>query len=252
MAESNSVMIQPNDLIDKFRQAIDEDWGYIYGQTHQMWTEALQKKYVDQYNSDPVKWKDHETSAKLGSKWIGHWVTDCSGLFAWAFKELGSSISHGSNSIWKKHCSAQGALSQGARTDGQELKPGTAVFTGTENDHGHIGLYVGGGEVIEAAGTREGVIISKVTKTKWTYWGELKGVQYEGGVEPVDVLPEPGTAIVTAAKVALRSGPNTKSTVLTRVDKGQTVKLDDKPEGWDYVEYNGQKGYMMSKYLQKG
>jgi hypothetical protein len=30
--------------------------------------------------------------------------------------------------------------------------------------------------VIEAKGTQSGVIISNVTEKKWTYWGELKGV----------------------------------------------------------------------------
>ena len=255
MAE-NTIMIQPERLIDLFREAVNDQWGYIYGETHRMWTEALQKKYVEQYNSDPVKWKDHETSAKLGSKWVGHWVTDCSGIFAWAFKELGGSIAHGSNSMWKKYSIAKGALSQGSRTDGQELKPGTAVFTGNESNHGYVGLYVGNGEVIEASGTKVGVICSSISLDKWTSWAELKGVQYDGDGEeegqPVPVTPEKGSAYVNATRVALRIGPSTSATVLQRVDKGQTVKIADKPEDWEYVEYNGRKGYMMKKFLVEG
>jgi cell wall-associated NlpC family hydrolase len=89
-----------------------------------------------------------------GAKWIGKWVTDCSGLFYWAFKELGGYMYHGSNTMWDKYCTAQGNLSSGARTDGQTLKPGTAVFTlKSGGNRSHVGLYIGNGKVIEASGT---------------------------------------------------------------------------------------------------
>jgi hypothetical protein len=42
-----------------------------------------------------------------------------------------------------------------------------------------VGLYVGDGTGIEAMGTINGVTTSKVTAGKWTYWGELTGVDYE-------------------------------------------------------------------------
>ena len=38
-----------------------------------------------------------------------------------------------------------------------ETMPGTALFTGSEGSHGHVGLYIGNGEVIEAQGTKAGV-----------------------------------------------------------------------------------------------
>ena len=38
----------------------------------------------------------------------------------------------------------------GKRTDGQPLKPGTAVFLTKGSDRHHVGLYVGDGKVIEA------------------------------------------------------------------------------------------------------
>ena len=149
-------MIKASDLISKFQYALDNDWGYIWGKSGQLWTQRDQNA------------ASREMTVKYGSKWIGHIVADCSGLFRWAYKQLGSDISHGSNLIYDGHCRSKGRLSGGRRTDGQELKPGTAVFTGTDGDHGHIGLYIGGGEVIEAAGTQQGVIKSKVTASKWT------------------------------------------------------------------------------------
>lgn len=242
-------MITPEALIEKFRYALINVWGYIYGMLHVMWTEARQKSYTAQYNSDPVKYASHKNSVEYGSKWYGHWVTDCSGLFAWAFSELGGKIAHGSNSIWRNYCSTKGTLANGIRNDGQVLKPGTAVFTGNASNKGHIGLYVGDGTVIEAQGTKAGVTTSKVTDSRWKYWGELKDVAYEGGDEPV---PEKGKAIVTGNRVALREGPSTSAKVLTRVETGKTVTIRDEPEGWEYVEYSGKTGYMMNEYLRKG
>lgn len=166
-------MFAASALIEKFQYALDNDFGYIYGTAGIIWTEARQKNAT------------REMTVKYGKKWIGHMVADCSGLFRWAYKQLGSDIAHGSNSIYKGYCSRKGLLNNGKRTDGYELLPGTAVFTGTEDDHGHIGLYIGDGYVIEAKGTQNGVIKSKVTEKKWTYWGELKAVEY-GEKKPVD------------------------------------------------------------------
>lgn len=229
-------MIKATDLIGKFQFALDNGWGYIWGKWGQVWTAR------DQANAS------RDMTVKYGSKWIGHNVADCSGLFRWAYDQLGEAISHGSNLIYTGHCRAKGKLSGGRRTDGQELLPGTAVFTGTDGDHGHIGLYIGGGEVIEAAGTQQGVIKSKVTASKWTYWGELKAVDYTKEDEPV----ADGYAKVTGKKVALRQEQSTRATVILRVNTGEMVKIEPEPEkAWEYVSYNGKKGWMMREFLQE-
>jgi hypothetical protein len=153
-------------LIDKFKYTLSNNWGYIYGTAGVKWTEEKQRAAT------------REQTQLYGKKWIGHYVADCSGLFSWAFKQLGGYMYHGSNTMYKSYCNSKGKLSGGKRTDGQYLKPGTALFTGTENDHGHVGLYIGDGKVIEAKGTQAGVIESKASEKKWTYWGEMKGVDY--------------------------------------------------------------------------
>ena len=184
-------MIRAEALVQKFQYARDNNWGYIWGTAGILWTEEKQKKIIRQmeveYGPD---WKDsskakadHYYQAALnGWKWIGRRVADCSGLFAWAFKELGGSIAHGSNSIWKSYCSEKGMLENGKRTDGKPLLPGTAVFTESAGDqHDHIGLYIGNGKVklIEAQGTKSGVTTTEITNSKWKCWGELKGVNYQ-------------------------------------------------------------------------
>ena len=188
-------MISASDLVDKFRYALEHDWGYIWGKSGQLWTQQ------DQNNSS------REMTVRYGQKWVGHYVADCSGLFRWAFKQLGSDIHHGSNLIFDCDCTTSGKLKGGKRTDGQELKPGTAIFTGSDGDHGHIGLYVGNGRIIEAKGTQYGVVDSPITEARWTWWGELKNTAYDAEPTPAPE-PKPGE------KPTLRKG-----------DRGEYVTL---------------------------
>ena len=232
------MMIQTNDLISKFRYALDNDWGYICGQAGDKWTQKKQDAAT------------REQTKKYGQKWVGHYVADCSGLFSWAFKQLGGYMYHGSDTMFRKYTTANGTLKDGKRTDGQEMKPGTAVFVWKESDkkYGHVGLYIGDGWVIEAASTQSGVIKTKASNKKWTHWGQLKDVNY-GGDQPV---PE-GYAVVTGVRVALRSAPSTSASVIVRVDTGKQVKLEEPPPSdWDYVSYQGKTGWMMKKFLKEG
>ncbi len=168
-------MINPNDLVRLFHKALDEKWGYIWGMSGQTWTATRQASAT------------RDMTVKYGSRWIGRRVADCSGMFAWAFRQLGGYMYHGSNTMWLKYCTAQGKLSKGARDDGNRMCPGTAVFMYNNGKRGHVGLYVGNGKVIEAKGTRYGVVMSDVFK--WHEWGELKGVAYDKELIDKGVMP---------------------------------------------------------------
>lgn len=178
-------MIEAQALIDKFRFALDNRWGYIWGTAGIMWTQAKQTQKVNymksKYGNDWQKDVDAKNdtyymAAMYGAKWIGHTVADCSGLFAWAFKQLGGSIAHGSNSIYDRYCTKEkGKITDAIR---KSMIPGTAVFVDKSGNKSHIGLYVGNGKVIEAASTQAGVCTSNLTANKWTYYGKLKSVNY--------------------------------------------------------------------------
>lgn len=193
MAENN---IRAADLVEKFRHALDNNWGYIWGTAGTKWTKAKQEQLNQTTDSDRA------LSRQYGSKWVGHYVADCSGLFVWAFKQLGGSTYHGSDTMYRKYCAEKGELNKGKRSDSGTLKPGTAVFCWNGKKYSHIGLYVGGDKVIEAAGSKQGVIISKVSDTKWKYWGELKGVTFDGSSPAPALEPAPAPA----GKPTLRKG----------------------------------------------
>lgn len=178
-------MVKAEDIISKFQYAIDNDWGYIWGTAGVMWTEARQKQL------EKTTDKNRAMSRQYGSKWIGHYVADCSGLFCWAFKQYDLPMSHISSNIFISYCTQnKGKLTTALK---RTILPGSAVFTGeTAGDHPHVGLYIGDDTVIEAKGTVAGVVTSKLTDKKWTFYGELKNVAYDGVEPSPDPEPSPG------------------------------------------------------------
>lgn len=147
-----------------------DGWGYIWGESGQTWTSAKQRAAT------------RETTIKYGSKWIGHRVSDCSGLAYWAFRQLGGTMYHGSNTIWNQYVTGRCELKDGKRTDGEPMLPGDPVFLvqmkdGEKNRH-HIGYWCGD-TVIEAKSTYYGVVTS--TLTQWHETAHWVNVEYEGG-----------------------------------------------------------------------
>lgn len=228
-------MITSTALVEKFRFALDNHWGYIWGQSGAVWTQAKQnqkinymvKNYGENWkkNADAKK-SDYYNAASIGSKWIGHNVADCSGLFVWAFRELGGSIAHGSNSIYDKYCTTKGKLTDSLK---KTIQPGTAVFTGDSKSHGHIGLYVGNGKVIEDMSTDAGVVTSNVTAGKWTYYGLLKGVDYGTKSDEKQPSPAEPDKLPTTNLPTLRKGSTGEYVTLLQ------TKLKNK--GYDLGKY---------------
>lgn len=163
--EKNSVPVTGEMLAEKARQALNEGWGYIWGTRGQIWTAAAQRAAT------------RAQTVKYGSQWIGKRVCDCSGLVVWAAEELGlKGFHHGSNSQYSDDCIRKGTLKNGLRADGKELKTGSLVFVTENGSRHHVGIYTGGGTVIEARGTASGVIQSDTGV--FDEWGELKGVDF--------------------------------------------------------------------------
>lgn len=226
-------MVKAALIISDCEYALSIDGGYIWGKYGQTWTKKDQDNLVSRmiklFGSDwqtdsAAKDDDYYMGAKYGSKWIGHRVWDCSGLIRWAMAQHDLSVAHGSNSIYDRYCSSKGTLTAGKRTDGKTIKPGSAVFTSNPSTgkKPHVGVYTGNGFIIEAASTQKGVVKSKITdknssgKYKWTYWGELKGLDYDEGDETMT----PDNPVMPPEE----DGKTNKLPTLRKGDKGDTVK----------------------------
>ena len=62
---------------------------------------------------------------------------------------------------------------KGTNMDEMPRVPGIAVFMA-----GHVGIYIGGCEVIEARGHAYGVVKTKLCQRKWTKWAYIEGLEY--------------------------------------------------------------------------
>lgn len=229
-------MITPNDLIVKFKYALANHWGYIWGRAGSTWTRADQDKATD------------ETIREYGRQWIGRKVADCSGLFSWAFKQLGGYMYHGSNTMAKKYCTKLCQMSEGTP------KPGCAVFKVRDGgDFYHVGLYIGAGKVIEAKGTRYGVV--QTSLKGWDAYGYLKGVDYENTSEKKEeeAPMAAGTAVVDVPNdgtVNVREKPSASAKILGTLREGASVEVIQDNGEWAEVSFT-ETGYIMSKFLKK-
>lgn len=166
-------MIPIRDLVNTALQAYEEKWGYIFGKSGQVWTQA---------NQDAAT---RDMTVKYGQKWVGKRVADCSGLFVWAFKQHGGKIYHGSNTIWEKYLVPE---SRGPLAGVVKIRYGAAVFQVKDGRRTHIGWYIGGGMVEEEKGTQSGCVLSPLAT--WDEYGELKDADYTGEVyETFNILP---------------------------------------------------------------
>lgn len=90
---------------------------------------------------------------------------DCSGLTLYAYAQVGISLGHYTGSQW----------TAGTRVGYDELIPGDLVFFG--GDLGHMGMYMGGGQMIHAPHTGDVVKISDISSGYYRSG-------FRGGVRP--------------------------------------------------------------------
>lgn len=187
---------------------------------------------------------------------------DCSGAFTYWYHEAGSYMFHGSNTMWRKYTVKRGKIGEIKlkpgmavfkwRNDGKE--PGQFVRDGLGNFY-HVGLYIGNGKVVEAKGTKYGVVESDISK--WTHAAELKYTNYDiGDEEPEedvhDFEPIEGIVNTQSSPLNLRSSASASSSYLARIPKGTKVTLVNQTSdgAWYKTSYNGYTGWVASKYIK--
>lgn len=161
------------DLVKWCKNAEQNGWGYVYGGYGQICT----KQYLDQQASQfPGNNEAGGEMRQVGEKWLGKRVCDCIGLiksYAWYNSDSGQIVvgsngftDCGANTIW-------GNVTESGPISNMPDTPGLAVWM-----DGHIGVYVGNGEVIEAQGTAYGVVKTKLSGRGWTKWMKIPNIKY--------------------------------------------------------------------------
>lgn len=235
-----SVKIPVAKVYEYLDMMLRDKWGYIYGTAGTLWTQSKQNSTTN------------EMAQKYGSKWIGHMVTDCSGVMVYIWRQFELKIPHGSSSM----------VRQGYIVDcGPDPHPGWAALvdkTPDTPDNSHIGIVGADGvTVYEAKGTQAGFVTSKVTDSKWSKFGRFKDVDYNesGEDEPMDGGTQVSYRAVVVTKSSplnLRSGPGVEYPKIGKVNRGEIVDVwMEYPNGWRYIDDDGDTGYVDGQYLRQ-
>jgi cell wall-associated NlpC family hydrolase len=144
--------------------------GYVYGASGQICTIGLLKVKYRQYGGAMQAGyyqKNGDYTKGLCARWLRKWVADCSGLIKAVRSDLSGIYRDVSAQDTYDQCSKSGTIAT------MPMTPGCCVFIWSASKHrmGHVGVYVGGGWVIQSAGVRHGVIKTKLKG--WTHWGLL-------------------------------------------------------------------------------
>lgn len=160
------------DLVVYVTHAWENQWGYVWGTFGQVLTESLLEQKISQY---PSGVGDKEEIIR--EKWLGGRTADCVGLiksYGWLDAD-DLRIRYGSGGMPDIGADAMYYNAQVKGTlDTMPETPGLAVWRS-----GHIGVYVGDGEVIEAMGTAYGVVRTQLAERSWTAWLEIPYISYD-------------------------------------------------------------------------
>ena len=160
------------DLVAYAEYAWRSGWGYVWGSYGNLLTEASLQSLLRQY---PEMVGGYESIIR--AKWLGGRTTDCVGLiksYGW-FDPDTQTIRYGTNGMPDVGANAMyHAATESGTIDTIPEVPGLAVWR-----EGHIGVYVGGGYVIEARGTSSGVVKTKLAERGFTHWLKIPYIRYD-------------------------------------------------------------------------
>lgn len=175
---------------------------YWYGTCHYECTESLLAKKAKQYPTHYGKSRFARYSADIKASQI---CGDCVGaaIKGAVWSELGTRTSkNGSNGCPDKSADGMFGYCKSVGMDWGGIdsipdEPGIAV-----RYSGHVGVYVGGGEVVEWRGFAYGCVITKLKDRKWTHWYKVPWCEYVAPARPE--APEESAEIIDVGALGSR------------------------------------------------
>lgn len=159
------------DIVKWAIHAQEKGWGYVYGTYGSVLDETLLTSKIAQYPDEVGGYEDF-----IRQNWLGGRTSDCVGLikgYGWYNTET-AQIEIGANGMPDIGADTmyENAAEKGTIDTIPEI-PGLAVW-----HEGHIGIYIGNGEVIQAANTNAGVIRTPIGQSGWTHWLKVPYIKY--------------------------------------------------------------------------
>jgi len=172
---------------------------YVIPCTQSLLTEKM-KQYAAHYTQ--MRMQRYLNDIKSGKT-----CSDCVGLIkGYGWRDDNDKVKIGANDM--KDLSANGmfaeAKEKGTISSIRKDIPGLAV-----RFDGHIGVYIGNDEVVEARGFDYGIVKTKLSARPWTHWLKIPSIDYgdkNGGDPEVPGLPKKGAYPLGFGKRILKSG----------------------------------------------
>lgn len=165
-------------LVEYAKKALVEKWGYVWGTFGYVLTEVLFKQKLKQYPDGVGKYKSFITK-----NWLGGKTTDCVGLIKGYCWTLNGVLRYDTSTDKSANGMYAAAIEKGIISTMPDI-PGVCLWK-----DGHIGVYIGEGQVIEAHGTTSGVVktpLKGTRATKWTHWLKCPYIIYEDSEMTLD------------------------------------------------------------------
>jgi len=162
------------DLTAYAEQAFEAGWGYVWGTYGDVLTDSLFSYKLEQYPDGVGSYEDF-----IRNNWLGGRTTDCVGLIkGYGWLDPGTlEIEYGTNGMPDIGAdSMYNSATVSGSMDTMPDVPGLAVWKS-----GHIGIYVGNGKVVEAMGTKYGVVKTNLADRSWSAWLEIPYINYNTG-----------------------------------------------------------------------
>ncbi|NLM10800.1 MAG: C40 family peptidase [Clostridiaceae bacterium] len=155
-------------LVEHSKKALAEEWGYVYGTFGKILTKDLLNSKLKQYPEQIERYKNYILESYIGKRTV-----DCVGLIKSFLWWHGADVVYDSSTDVSADGMFEAAGEKGSISAIPEL-PGVCVWK-----TGHVGIYVGNNQVIDARGTLDGVIISPLKGSiNWTHWFKCPYIQY--------------------------------------------------------------------------
>lgn len=173
-------------LVNFAYNALNAKSAYIYGAFGQTVTMEFLQRQASQFAGNTAANLTPSEVESIYYRYAGHPSFDCIGLIKayWWLNEETGEIQYGSNGA--ADMNATGAYNTYAVQKGP-IKTMPEILGLAVWQPGHIGVYVGNGEVIEAQGNKTGVVKTKIEKGGWTHWLQLPYLDYKtSGTYPIN------------------------------------------------------------------
>ncbi len=159
------------DLVQWAIEAEKSGWGYVWGTYGEVFDQTMFDYKLNQYPDEVGGYEEF-----IRQNWLGGRTSDCVGLIkGYGWLDAGTqTINYGTNGMPDIGADTmyENASEKGTIDTIPEI-PGLAVW-----HEGHIGIYIGGGQVIHASGTRVGVIKTPLDQSGWTHWLKIPYISY--------------------------------------------------------------------------